>query len=204
MDAAAGGAFLSLTISQATTLVEKMASNQGWSEERTQTRKRGGGIHQLKEVDMLAAKMDLLWKYLTREPLRRKKSCTSMILAWLVKSVDKLGTQLPTTQSGGRTWTTSTTTTTTTTVHNRIKARTSNSGLTTQVTTCWRLLTIKIICQLRRRKGIKTKHHHRLRVFTDNFHELWWMSISVGGYWNKNKRRSTCQIYIERRPERQL
>jgi hypothetical protein len=28
MDAAAGGAFLSLTIEQATTLVEKMASNQ--------------------------------------------------------------------------------------------------------------------------------------------------------------------------------
>jgi len=35
IDAAAGGAFLSLTIAQATTLVEKMASNQGWSEERT-------------------------------------------------------------------------------------------------------------------------------------------------------------------------
>ena len=33
MDAAAGGAFLSLTISQATALVEKMASNQGWNEE---------------------------------------------------------------------------------------------------------------------------------------------------------------------------
>jgi len=47
MDAAAGGAFLSLTISQATALVEKMASNQSWNEERTQTRKRGGGMHQL-------------------------------------------------------------------------------------------------------------------------------------------------------------
>jgi len=34
-DAAAGGAFLSLTIPQATTLVEKMASNQSWNEERT-------------------------------------------------------------------------------------------------------------------------------------------------------------------------
>ena len=45
MDAAAGGAFLSLTISQATALAEKMASNQGWSEERTQTYKRGGGMH---------------------------------------------------------------------------------------------------------------------------------------------------------------
>jgi hypothetical protein len=45
MDAAAGGAFLSLTISQATALVEKIASNQGWSEERTQTRKRVGVMH---------------------------------------------------------------------------------------------------------------------------------------------------------------
>ena len=45
MDAAAGGALLSLTISQATALVEKMASNQGWSEERTHTCKRGGRMH---------------------------------------------------------------------------------------------------------------------------------------------------------------
>jgi uncharacterized protein YhaN len=41
-----------------------MASNQGWNEERIQTRKRGGGMHQLKEVDMLSAKMDLLMKKL--------------------------------------------------------------------------------------------------------------------------------------------
>ena len=33
MDAAAGGAFLSLTILDATALVEKMASKQGWNEE---------------------------------------------------------------------------------------------------------------------------------------------------------------------------
>jgi hypothetical protein len=64
MDAATGGAFLSLTIRYATALVEKMASNQSWDEERTQPRKRGGGIHQLKEVDMLSAKMDLLMKKL--------------------------------------------------------------------------------------------------------------------------------------------
>jgi hypothetical protein len=42
MDVAAGGAFLSLTIRDVTALVEKIASNQGWNEERTQTRKRGG------------------------------------------------------------------------------------------------------------------------------------------------------------------
>ena len=33
MDAAVGGAFLSLTILVAIALVEKMASNQGWNEE---------------------------------------------------------------------------------------------------------------------------------------------------------------------------
>jgi len=64
MDAATVGAFLSLTLAQATALVEKIASNQGLSEERTQTHKRGGGMHQLKEVDMLSAKMDLLMKRL--------------------------------------------------------------------------------------------------------------------------------------------
>ena len=62
MDATARGAFLSLTLPAATTLVEKMASNQGWNEERVHTHKRGGGMHQLKEIDMLSAKMDLLMK----------------------------------------------------------------------------------------------------------------------------------------------
>jgi hypothetical protein len=43
--------------------VEKMASNQSWNEECVQPCKRGG-MHQLKEVDMLSAKMDLLIKKL--------------------------------------------------------------------------------------------------------------------------------------------
>jgi hypothetical protein len=58
VDAVAGGSFLSLNTTEATTLIEKMVSNQGWNEERTQPRKRGGGMHQLKEVDMLFAKID--------------------------------------------------------------------------------------------------------------------------------------------------
>ena len=39
-----------------------MASNQGWNEECLQTHKRGEGMHQLKEVDMLSTKIDLLMK----------------------------------------------------------------------------------------------------------------------------------------------
>jgi hypothetical protein len=73
MDVAAGGAFLSLTINQVTDLVEKMASNQGWNEERTQIRKRGGGMHQLKEIDMFSAKMDLLMKRLDERANEKKK-----------------------------------------------------------------------------------------------------------------------------------
>jgi hypothetical protein len=37
-----------------------MASNQSWNEEHVQPCKRGGGMHQLKEADMLTAKVDLL------------------------------------------------------------------------------------------------------------------------------------------------
>ena len=42
LDAAAGGAYLDLTIAMATALIEKMVSNQGWNEERSQPRTKGG------------------------------------------------------------------------------------------------------------------------------------------------------------------
>jgi hypothetical protein len=72
IDAVARGSFLSLTIHEATTLVEKIASNQGWNEERTQPRKRGG-MRQVKEVDMLSAKMDLLMKKLDERDQQKKE-----------------------------------------------------------------------------------------------------------------------------------
>ena len=62
IDAAAGGAFLDLTITRAKELVEKMVSNQGWREERLQPRTKG--MHTIKETDMIAAKLDLLIKKL--------------------------------------------------------------------------------------------------------------------------------------------
>jgi hypothetical protein len=49
VDAAVGGAFLSLNLTDTTTLIKKMASNQSWNEELVQPHKRGGGMHQLKE-----------------------------------------------------------------------------------------------------------------------------------------------------------
>ena len=60
VDAAAGGAFFSLTIEWATTLIKKMVSNQGWSDDRLQPRQRG--MQSVKETDMLAMKIDLLLK----------------------------------------------------------------------------------------------------------------------------------------------
>jgi hypothetical protein len=49
-----------------------MASNQAWNEER-QPRKKEIGMHQLKEVDMLYAKMDLLMKRLEDEAPKKKE-----------------------------------------------------------------------------------------------------------------------------------
>ena len=48
-------------IGKATALIEKMVSNQGWNEEHSQPRTKGG-MHTIKETDMLAAKLDLLLK----------------------------------------------------------------------------------------------------------------------------------------------
>jgi hypothetical protein len=72
MDAATGGAFLSLTLTQATNLVDKMVSNQAWNEER-QPHKKERGMHQLKKVDMLSAKMDLLMKRLEDKAPEKKE-----------------------------------------------------------------------------------------------------------------------------------
>ena len=45
IDAAVGGAFFSLIVNKATTLIKKMVSNQGWSEDRLQTQKHEHAYH---------------------------------------------------------------------------------------------------------------------------------------------------------------
>ena len=60
VDAAASGAYFSLTPERATSLIAKMISNHGWSHDRLQPRQRG--MHSVKETDMLAANIDLLLK----------------------------------------------------------------------------------------------------------------------------------------------
>jgi hypothetical protein len=71
IDAAAGGSFFALSIEKAHKLVEKMASNRSWNEERTQTRTHK--VHQLEEVDMLIVKIDLLMKKLENPGLYHLK-----------------------------------------------------------------------------------------------------------------------------------
>jgi len=44
-----------------------MASNSTCNEERTQPRKKGGGIHHLKKADMVTANLDLIMKKLDIE-----------------------------------------------------------------------------------------------------------------------------------------
>jgi hypothetical protein len=66
VDAATGGAFFLLTTEKATALIKKMVSNQGWGDDRLQSRQHG--MHTMKEMDMLAAKIELLLKKFEDQP----------------------------------------------------------------------------------------------------------------------------------------
>jgi hypothetical protein len=72
INATAGGSFFPLSIQEAQKLVQKMASNQSWDEERTHTRTRK--VHQLEEVAMLTTKIDLLIKKLENPVLDHLKN----------------------------------------------------------------------------------------------------------------------------------
>jgi hypothetical protein len=85
VDAATEGAFLSLNLTDATTLIEKMASNQSWNEGCVQPLKRGGRMHQLKEADIVSVKLDLIMKKLEARDTMKKEvmhiSGSRMVLA---------------------------------------------------------------------------------------------------------------------------
>ena len=75
MDAAVGGAFLSLDVAGARTLIDKVASNQSWKEDRQPAHAKE--IHEIDNVNVLAAKMDLLMKKL-ESPHRRSTRLLSL------------------------------------------------------------------------------------------------------------------------------
>uniref|UniRef100_UPI003D10F6D1 retrotransposon gag family protein n=1 Tax=Sedimenticola sp. TaxID=1940285 RepID=UPI003D10F6D1 len=78
IDAAAGCSFFTLIMEEAHKLIEKMASNQSWDEERTWTRTRK--VHQLEEVDMLTTKIDLLMKKLENPGLDHLKIVDARVM----------------------------------------------------------------------------------------------------------------------------
>jgi antirestriction protein ArdC len=58
LDATIGGAFMSLTLGKVKTLMEKVASNQGWSQGSIQTCNKSKEVPE--EVCALSTKMDVL------------------------------------------------------------------------------------------------------------------------------------------------
>jgi hypothetical protein len=119
INAIAGGAFLNLTIANATMLAEKMVSNQGWSAERLQSQTKG--MQTVKEADMLATKLDLLLKKMDEGSKHQVHAHT--LHAKYAELVDTRGTTalkpvktLP-----------SSSTTTTSTVHKEARGRTSRA-----------------------------------------------------------------------------
>jgi hypothetical protein len=77
IDAAAEGSFFALSIEEARKLIEKMASSQSWNDECTPSRTRK--VHQLKEVDMLTTKIDLLMKKLEDPDLNHLKMVDAQV-----------------------------------------------------------------------------------------------------------------------------
>jgi hypothetical protein len=93
IDAAAGGSFFTLNIEEARKLVEKMASNQSWDEEHTQT--RTCKIYHLEEVDKLTDKIDLLMKKLENPGLDHLKMVDARVMCEEYGETGPHGHQLP-------------------------------------------------------------------------------------------------------------
>jgi hypothetical protein len=71
-----------------------MASNQSWDEERTQTHTRK--VHQLEEVDMLTAKIDLLMKKLENLGLDHLKMVDDRVTCEECRETAHMGINCPT------------------------------------------------------------------------------------------------------------
>jgi hypothetical protein len=94
IDAAAGGSFFTLSIKEAHKLVEKMTSSQSWDEEYTQTRTRK--VHQLEEMGMLTAKIDLLIKKLENPDLDHLKMVDARVTCEECGETGHMGIHYPT------------------------------------------------------------------------------------------------------------
>jgi hypothetical protein len=94
IDAVVGGSFFALSIEEARKPVEKMASNQSWDEESTQSCTRK--VHHLEEVDMLTAKIDLLMKKLENLGLDHLKMVDARVTCEECGEAGHMGINCPT------------------------------------------------------------------------------------------------------------
>jgi hypothetical protein len=94
IDDAARGSFFALSIEEAHKLVEKMASNPSWDEERTQT--HTCKVNQLEEVDMLTADIDLLMMKLENPCLDHLKMVDVRVTCEECEEMGHMGINSPT------------------------------------------------------------------------------------------------------------
>jgi hypothetical protein len=94
IDAAARGSFFIISIEEGPKLIKKMTSNQSSDEERTQTRTHK--VHQLEEVDMLTAKIDLLMKKLENSGLDHIKMVDAQVTCEECRETGHMGINCPT------------------------------------------------------------------------------------------------------------
>jgi hypothetical protein len=94
IDAAARGSFFALSIEEAHKLIEKMASNQSWHDERTPSHTRK--VHQLEEMDMLTIKIDLLMKKLENPGLDHLKKVDARVTCEECGETGHMGVNCPT------------------------------------------------------------------------------------------------------------
>jgi hypothetical protein len=81
IDAAARGAFLSLSIDETTALIDKMVANHGWGEEQSQPNQQDD-MYTMKETDVLVIRMDLLLKRLDERAIEKE------VMYDIVKAMD--------------------------------------------------------------------------------------------------------------------
>jgi hypothetical protein len=94
IDATARGSLFALSIEEARKLVEKMASNQSWDEEHTQTCTRK--VNQLEEVNMLTVKIDLLMNKLENSGLDHLKTVDARVTCEEYREMGHMGINYPT------------------------------------------------------------------------------------------------------------
>jgi hypothetical protein len=94
IDTAIVGSFFALSIEETHKLIEKMTSNQSWDEGSTQTPTRK--VHQLEEVDMLNAKIDLLMKKLDNLGLDHLKMVDARVTCEECGEIGHMGIHCPT------------------------------------------------------------------------------------------------------------